>query len=88
MSFAYTVTKGAYHFVFLIIKIIISSLALTLSTLAAAKTRCLVHISFNSTLELINGISIDLQKLLRYFNSTAIVVFLQIPLLLFGKCLA
>ena len=26
-----------------------------------------------------NGISSDLQKLLRYYNSTAIVVFLKIP---------
>ena len=35
--------------------------------------------SFNSTLQLINGISSDLQKLIKYFNGTAIVAFLEIP---------
>ena len=34
---------------------------------------------FNSTLQLINGISTNLQKLLRYFNGTAIVTFSRIP---------
>ena len=37
------------------------------------------HLSFNSTLILINGISSDLQKLLKYLNSTAIVAFFKIP---------
>ena len=63
---------------------ILSSLALTLSIPAAAKTHCLVHSSFNSTLQLISGISSDLQNLLKYFNDTAIVVFFRIPFLLFG----
>ena len=40
-----------------------------LSTPAAAKT---LHLSSNSILQLINGISSDLKKLLRYFNGTAI----------------
>ena len=44
------------------------------------KTQCFVHLSFNSTLHLINGISNDLQKLLRYFNGIEIVAFLRIPL--------
>ena len=39
-------------------------LLLTLSTPAAAKTQCFVHLIFNLTLQLINGISSDLQKLL------------------------
>ena len=43
-----------------------------------------VHLSFNSTLLLINGISNDLQKLLRYFNGTAIDAFFKIPLATLG----
>ena len=35
-------------------------------------------------MQLINGISSDLQKLLRYINGTLIVVFFKIPLLLYG----
>ena len=38
------------------------------------------HLSFNSTLQLINVISSDLQKLLKYFIDTAIVAFFRIPL--------
>ena len=34
--------------------------------------------SFNSTLQLISGISSDLQKLFTYFNGTTIFVFLKI----------
>ena len=30
------------------------------------------HVNENSTLQLINGISNDIQKLLKYFNGTAI----------------
>ena len=41
------------------------------------KTQYFVHLSFNSTLQLINEISSDLQKLPRYFDGTAIVVFLK-----------
>ena len=63
---------------------ILSSLALILSIPAAAKTHCLVHSSSNSTLQLINDISSDLQNLLRYFNDAAVVVFFGIPFLLFG----
>ena len=44
---------------------------------AADKTQYFVHLS--STLQLINGISSNLQKLLKYFNDTAIVAFLKIP---------
>ena len=63
MSFADKVTTGTYSFVSLIVKIILSSLALTLSTPATAKTQFFVHLSFNSTFQLINAISSDLQKL-------------------------
>ena len=45
------------------------------------KTHSFVHLSFNSTLQLLNGISNDLQNLLRYFNGTVIVAFFRIPLL-------
>ena len=41
------------------------------------KTQCFVQLSFNSTLQLINGISSDLRKLLTYFNGTAIVASLK-----------
>ena len=57
-----------YNFVFLIIKIIPP----------IAKTQCFVHLSFNSTFQLINDISSDLQTFLRYFNGKEIVVFSKI----------
>ena len=41
----------------------------------ADKTQYFVHLRFNSTLQLSNGTSSDLQKLLKYFNGTAIVAF-------------
>ena len=62
----------------LIVKIILLELASSLSAPVADKIQWLVPLSFNSVLQLNNGISSDLQKLLRYFNSTAIVVFLKI----------
>ena len=64
----------------LIVKIISLSLTvpLTLSKPAAEKMQYFVHLSFTSTLKLINAISSDLQKLLKYFNDTAIVPFLKI----------
>ena len=37
-------------------------------------------LSFNSTLQRINNISSDLQKLLKYINGTAIVTFFRTPL--------
>ena len=40
--------------------------------------------SFNSTLQLINGISSDLQRLLKYFNGKIIVAFFRIPLAWLG----
>ena len=68
----------------LIVKIILLELTSTLSAPAAAKTQYFVYLSFNCTLQLINCISSDLQKLLRYFNGTIIVTFCRIPSLLFG----
>ena len=68
----------------LIVKIILLILLLTLLLPAAGKTQYLVHLSFNSTLQLITDISSDLQKLLKYFNSTVIVAFFRIPLAKFG----
>ena len=35
-------------------------------------------------MQLINGISSDLQKFLKYLNATAIVAFLKIPFAAFG----
>ena len=72
----------------MIVKIILSGLTSVLSLLATAKTQCFDHWSFNSTLQLINDNSSDLQKLLRYFNSTAMVAFYRISMFLFGVDLA
>ena len=63
-------------------KIISLKLAFALSVPAADKIQYFVHLNFNSTLQLINGISSDVQTLLEYFNGTAIVVFSKIPLVL------
>ena len=52
-------------------------LASLLSAPAAEKTQYFVHLSFNSTLQLVNGSSSDLQKLLKYLNGTAIAAFLK-----------
>ena len=70
----------------LIVKIILlyPLLPLALSVPVADKTQCFIHLSFNSTLYLINGISSDLQNLLKCFNGTVIVAFFKIPLAAFG----
>ena len=60
----------------LIVKIILLETAFALSAPAADKTQYFVNL--NSTLQLINGISSDHQKLLKYFNGTAIVAFFRI----------
>ena len=70
----------------LIVKIVLlSSLSLLLisfSLLATDKTQyfdqLLCHFQF------INGISCDLNKLLKYFNGIAIVAFFRVPLAAFG----
>ena len=56
-----------------IVKMILLELALALSAPAAYKTQYFFYLSFNSTLQFINGI---LQKVFKYFNGTAIVAFL------------
>ena len=58
-----------------------------LSVLFEAKTQYFGHLSFNSTLQLINGILSDHQKLLRDVIDTTNVVFLKIPLLHQLQCL-
>ena len=79
------VKTATYNFVSLIVKIIFSeSLSLTLSLPAGSKTEYFDHLSFNSTFQLITGISSDLQKLLTYFSGAAIVVTFRIPLAYFG----
>ena len=65
----------------MIVKITLLELALSLSTLPEPKTQCITHLSFNSILQLISGISIVHQKLLRYINGTAIAEFLGTLLL-------
>ena len=51
---------------------------LTLSVSAAEKTQYVVYLSFNLTLQLINGISSDLRNLLECFSGTAIATFFAI----------
>ena len=63
----------------LIVKIILLELASALSAPAAYKTQFFVNFSFNSILQLINGNSSDLQKLLKYFDGSDIIAFLDIP---------
>ena len=64
----------------LIVKIILLELASLLSGLPADKIQNFVnlHVSLNSTFQLINDISTDLQKLLKYFSGT-ILAFFEIP---------
>ena len=50
-----------------------------LSAPVVIKTQYFVLLSFDSTLQLINDISSDLQKLPKYFNGTARVTFFRIP---------
>ena len=68
----------------LTVKMILWGLVFVLSVPAAGKTQYFVHSSLHFTLQLINGNSRDLQKLLKYFNGAAIAVSFRIPLALFG----
>ena len=43
------------------------------------QTQYLIHLCYNSIFQLINGASSNTQKLLKYFNGTAIVAFSRIP---------
>ena len=63
----------------LIVKIILLGLAFVLSLSAGDKTQYFIDLCFNSSLQLINGISSEFQKLLENFNGTAIVVFFGFP---------
>ena len=74
---------ATYSFVSLIVKMILLELGAVLSAPATDKTQRFVNLSLNLTLKFINGISSDLKTLLRCFNGTAIVVFFQIPFILY-----
>ena len=63
---------GIYYIASVIEKLILE-LALLFSLRSTDKTQCFVHLSFDSTLQLINGISSDVQEILKYFNGIAIV---------------
>ena len=55
--------------------------SLAFATIAAVvNTQFSIHFNESSTLQLINDISNDLQKLLKYFNGTAISTFFFVPL--------
>ena len=93
MPFTDKVTTGTYKFVSLIVKIILLELKLLslspwYSLPSADKTQYFAHLIFNFTLQLINAISSDLQKLFKYFNGTATVAIFRIPLAAFGAGLA
>ena len=64
----------------------ILSKSFSLSVPPTVKTQYLVHLSFNSTLQLINDILSDLQKLLKYFDCKAIFAFFRIPLAALSGC--
>ena len=64
-SFADNVTIGTVCVVSLVVKIILLELASPLSLPPVAKAQCFVHLRFIYTLQLINDISSDCQKLLR-----------------------
>ena len=81
LSLVDKVTTGTYNFVSEIVGL--ASSLITFSVPPVERTQYLVHLSFNSIFQLINGISSDLQKLLKYFNGTA-VAFLKIPFAAFG----
>ena len=70
---------GTYNFVSLIEKMILLELASLLLAPAVDKTQHFIYLSFNSILQLINGILKDLQVVHKYFNDTAISAFLKIP---------
>ena len=57
----------ANKFVSLIVKIMLLGSALVLLTTTEAKTQRVVHLSFSSTLQLINGISSNCQKITEIF---------------------
>ena len=77
-------TTRTYAFVSLVVNIILVALSLSLSLPFADKTQFFIHLSFISTLEIINAILTNLQKLLKHFNGTARFAFLKISLALFG----
>ena len=64
LSSAYKVTIGTYNFA--------SAIAKTELPSSLDRTQFLFHVNESSTLQLINGISNDLQKLPKYFSGTAI----------------
>ena len=65
-------TTGIYKFSSLIVKKLLSGLVLVFSLSSIVRTQSYAHLSFDSTLQLINAISSDLEKLLTYSNGIAI----------------
>ena len=68
LSLADKVITGTYILLSLIVKIMLLGLAFVLLAPAANKTKYFVYLSFISTLQLINDISNDLQKLESIFR--------------------
>ena len=56
-----------------------ASVILKVAVSAAVNPQFSIHFNESSILQLINGISNDLQKLLKYFNGTAIFTPFHVP---------
>ena len=82
LSSADKVTIGTLSFASVILKVALSApVALALApTAAEVNTQFSIHINESSTLQLINGISNDLQKLLKHFDGTATFIPFFVPL--------
>ena len=81
LSSADKVTTGTYSFTSFIFKVAPFALIALASVPIAAvvNTQFSIHINESSILQLINGISNDLQKLLKYFSGTAIFIPFFVP---------
>ena len=62
----------------LLLKIMLLELVSGFSIQAAAKRQWFVHLEFDSNLQLINDISSDLQKLIKFFNGAAIFTYSEL----------
>ena len=78
LSLADKVTTGTYYSVSLIVRTILpESILFRIPLLPTDKTRYDVHLSFNFTLQLINGNSSDLQKILKILMEQQLLYFLE-----------
>ena len=81
LSFADKVTIGTWSFASVILKVALSApVASALAPIAAeVNTQFSIYLNESSILQLINGVSNDLQKLLKYFSGIAIFALFFLP---------